>query len=259
MAEVPERKLTTILSADVAGYARLTEQDEAGTLARLKTYRDAFAEKIAGHRGRVVSTAGDALLAEFPSVVNAVDCAVRVQRDLSERNEALPSDSRMAFRIGINLGDVMVEGADLFGEGVNVAARLQALAEPGGILVSGPVFQQVRNKLTLAFDYLGPQMVKNISESVPAYRVLLGDSAPPFSQREKAPAERADEGLEASRSRSRRSPRDRLMRRAMIVGSLILFFFAIDMLTPGERWWFQWPSLSLLLIFALRTAFVGWR
>ena len=117
-------------------------------------------------------------LAEFSSVVNAVDCAVRIQRDLAERNATLPGSRRMLFRIGVNLGDVLVDGDDLFGEGVNIAARLQALAEPGGVLVSGPVFEQVRNKLSLGFDYLGAQAVKNISEALPVYRVVLGAESP---------------------------------------------------------------------------------
>jgi adenylate cyclase len=174
MDGAPERKLTTILSADVAGYSRLMGADEPGTLAKLKAYREAIAEKIAGHRGRLVNTAGDSVLAEFSSVVNAVDCAVRIQRDLAERNATLPGPHRMLFRIGVNLGDVMVDGGDIYGEGVNIAARLQGLAEPGGVLVSGSVFEQVRNKLSLGFDYLGAQAIKNISEAVPAYRVVLG-------------------------------------------------------------------------------------
>ena len=174
MEAAPERRLTTILAADVAGYSRLMEADEPGTLARLKEYRAAIAERIAAFRGRLVSTAGDSVLAEFASVVNAVDCAIRIQRELAERNAALPEARRMLLRIGINLGDVMVDAGDLFGEGVNIAARLQALAEPGGLLVSGSVFEQVRNKLSVGFDYLGAQPVKNISDAVPVYRVQLG-------------------------------------------------------------------------------------
>ena len=258
MEAAPDRKLTTILSADVAGYSRLMERDEPGTLARLRASREAFAEKIAAYRGRLVSTTGDALLAEFASVVNAVDCAVRVQREFAERNNAIPEAERMTFRIGINLGDVMVEGQDLFGEGVNIAARLQGLAEPGGILVSGQVFEQVKNKLTLAFDYLGPQEVKNISESVPAYRVLLGEGADaPFSGREKIIAKRPDEGLQGRRKR--RSPRDRLQRRAVTAGVLIAFLFAINMMSWRGEAWVLWPTLGILLVFGLRTAWVGWR
>ena len=147
MADAPERKLTTILSADVAGYSRLMGEDERAALEFLKTSREAISAEIARHRGRIVNTAGDSVLAEFPSVVNAVECAVRIQRDLAERNASHAPDRRMLFRIGINLGHVLVEGDDLFGEGVNIAARLQSLAEPGGILVSNTVFEQVRNRV----------------------------------------------------------------------------------------------------------------
>ena len=169
MAHSVERKLTTILCADVYGYTRLMEQDEAATLATLKVYREAIDGLIGRHRGRVVSTAGDSLLAEFPSVVEAVQCAIEIQQELSGRNRSLPDARRMAFRIGINLGDVMLDGGDLYGEGVNVAARLEALAEPGGICISRTVHDQVRNKLTVGFDYLGDQPVKNISAPVPCF------------------------------------------------------------------------------------------
>ncbi len=177
MAAAIERKLTTLFSADVVGYGRLMGQDERGTLATLRTYREVMANLIANHHGRVVNTAGDSLLAEFASVVAAVECAVQVQREVAERNAAVPPDRQMRFRIGVNLGDVMVDGTDLHGDSVNVAARLQALADPGGILISGPVFDQVKNKLALGFDYLGPTSVKNIAADVPIYRVLLKPDA----------------------------------------------------------------------------------
>jgi adenylate cyclase len=137
MAGAVERKLTTIMCADVSGYARLMGADEAGTLATLKLYRDAMVGLIERQRGRLVSTSGDSLLAEFRSVVEAVQCAVEIQRELANRNRSVPDALRMEFRIGINLGDVMVEGGDLYGEGVNVAARLEALAEPGRYLHLG--------------------------------------------------------------------------------------------------------------------------
>ncbi len=173
MAAAVHRKLTTILCADVVGYSRLMEADEVATLETLKAYRRAMAGLIGRHDGRVVSTSGDALLAEFASVVEAVQCAAEVQRELSARNAALGDARRMDFRIGINLGDVIVEGDDLYGEGVNIAARLQSLAEPGGIDISGTVYDQVRNKLSLGYEFVGAQSVKNISEQVPVYRVQL--------------------------------------------------------------------------------------
>ena len=136
-----ERKLTTILCADVEGYSRLMDRDEVGTLEVLKRHRDALAGLIERHRGRVINTWGDGLIAEFPSVVEAVLCAVEAQKELRARNAGLPAERRLEFRVGINLGDVMVEGQDLYGEGVNIAARLQGLAEPGGIIISGTVHE----------------------------------------------------------------------------------------------------------------------
>jgi class 3 adenylate cyclase/uncharacterized membrane protein len=174
------RKLTTILCADVVGYSRMMEADEIATLETLKAYREAMAGFIARHEGRVVGTSGDGLLAEFGSVVEAVQCAAEVQRELGARNRALDKDRRMDFRIGVNLGDVIVEGDDLYGEGVNIAARLQGLAEPGGINISGTVYDQVHNKLSLGYEFVGARKVKNISEQVPVYRVQLaaaGESA----------------------------------------------------------------------------------
>ena len=173
MADTVQRKLTTVMSADVVGYSRLMDVDEIDTLERLKAYRQAMTGFIESHRGRVVNTAGDSLLAEFDSVVEAVQCAAEIQRELGARNVDLDENRQMLFRIGINLGDVIIEGDDIYGEGVNIAARLQGLAEPGGIFISGSTYDQVRNKLTLGYDFIGEQPVKNISEEVPIYRVLL--------------------------------------------------------------------------------------
>src|SRR5207248_7243996 len=147
-------------------------QDEAGTLARLRAHRREFIDpKVAEHKGRIVKTTGDGLLVEFPSVVEAVACAVAVQRGMAERNVSAPEDQRIVFRVGVNLGDIIVEGSDIHGDGVNVAARLEALAEPGGICVSGIVHDQVRDKLDLAFDDLGEQALKNIARPLRVYRV----------------------------------------------------------------------------------------
>jgi len=264
MDSAPDRKLTTLLAADVAGYSRLMEADEAGTIARLKAFRAVILGEIAAHRGRLVNTAGDSVLAEFGSVVNAVDCAVRIQRDLAERNAGLPEAARMRFRIGVNLGDVMVDGDDLLGEGVNVAARLQQLAEPGGVLVSGPVYEQVRTKLALGFDYLGAQAVKNISEPVPAYRVVLGEAAegrvgaPPRTVAAPAPAGfSAPTGASAGEAAGP-TPGGRLKRRAAVAAVLIAALFAINMMTWHGYPWFVWPTLAILAGLALRTAW-GWR
>src|SRR6202035_979198 len=172
------RRLTAILAADVAGYSRLMGGDEEGTHERLKAHLHELVDpKIREHRGRVVKNTGDGFLAEFASVVDAVRCAVDVQRGMVERNAAIPVDERIEFRVGINLGDVIVEGEDIFGDGVNIAARLEALAEPGGICVSRVVRDQVRDKLAIPFEDMGEQQVKNIARPVRAYRILLAEKA----------------------------------------------------------------------------------
>jgi adenylate cyclase len=255
MELAPERKLTTILAADAVGYSAMMSRDEAGTLARLKAARATIEEEARRHRGRVVNTAGDALVAEFASVVNAVECAVRIQRTLAERHAELVEGERLRFRIGVNLGDVMVEGDDLFGDGVNIAARLQALAEPGGILISNTVFDQVRTKLPLGFDFLGPQTVKNIAEPVPAWRVVLGRDEAIARANEPVAAERtAAIGAADARGRSRRSPWERLRRSAMTTAVFIAFFFCLNVFTWSGTVWFHWPSLAFLIAFGLRAA-----
>ncbi|MEE9479700.1 MAG: adenylate/guanylate cyclase domain-containing protein, partial [Kiloniellales bacterium] len=169
-----ERRLTTILAADVVGYSRLMGEDEAGTLVALKAHREAAINpKIAAHNGRIVKLMGDGLLTEFASVVEAVACAVEIQGAMAERNAEVPEDRRIQFRIGINVGDVMVEGDDIYGDGVNIAARLEGLAEPGGICVARNVFNQVKGKIDTAFEDLGEKEVKNIAEPVQVYRVSL--------------------------------------------------------------------------------------
>src|SRR5581483_2163863 len=168
-----ERRLTNILSADVFGYSRLMGLDEAGTLALLNDYKGVMTSLIAQHRGRVVSAVGDNVLAEFSSPVMAVQSAVEIQRRLSERNQKLEPERQMWFRIGINLGDVIVEQDDIYGDDVNIAARLQSMAEHGGVLISGTVFDHVKNKLSLGFESLGLQRLKNIDAEVPVYRALM--------------------------------------------------------------------------------------
>jgi len=168
-----ERKLTAILSADVKGYSRLMAEDEVATIRTLTAYRELMASLIQQYRGRVVDTPGDNLLAEFASVVDAVTCAVEVQRGLGERNTELPDQRKMEFRIGINLGDVVVEGERIYGDGVNIAARVEGLADGGGICISGKVHDEVKSKLRLGYEYLGEQEVKNIAEPVRVYRINL--------------------------------------------------------------------------------------
>lgn len=170
-----QRRLAAILAADVVGYSRLMEQDEEGTLARLKALRrEVFDPRLADHNGRIVKTMGDGVLVEFGSAVDAVEHAVDVQLAMADRNETSPVERRIELRIGINVGDIIVEGSDIYGDGVNIAARLEGLADPGGIFISGTVFDQVSKKLTFAYDDLGRQQVKNISAPVRTYRVRIG-------------------------------------------------------------------------------------
>jgi adenylate cyclase len=172
-----ERKLAAILCADVFGYSRLMGEDEEATLRTLSSHRKIIYSLIEQHHGRFVNSAGDSVLAEFASVVNAVQCAVEVQTALKADNANLPAERRMEFRIGVNLGDVMVEGEQIYGDGVNVAARLESLAEPGGIYISGTVHEQIRDKLGLAYEDRGEQAVKNIARPVHVWRVLLDGTA----------------------------------------------------------------------------------
>jgi len=168
-----KRKLTAILSADVKGYSRLMSEDEVGTIQTLNAYKEVMATLIQHHRGRVVDAPGDNVLAEFGSVVDAVQCAVEIQKELKTRNAELPESRRMEFRIGVNLGDVVEDGEQILGDGVNIAARLESLSEAGGICISGTAFDQVENKLGLGYEYLGEQTVKNIKKAIRVYRVLM--------------------------------------------------------------------------------------
>jgi adenylate cyclase len=177
-AERVERRLTAILAADVVGYSRLMSADEEGTLAQLKDHRRALVDpKIAEHRGRIVKTTGDGLLVEFASVVDALRCALEVQRGMTDRNADIPQAKRIEFRVGIQQGDVITEAGDIFGDGVNVAARLEGLAEPGGICVSGRVQEDAQGKIDVSFEDMGEQRLKNISRPVRAYRVVPSSPA----------------------------------------------------------------------------------
>jgi TolB-like protein/class 3 adenylate cyclase/Flp pilus assembly protein TadD len=173
-----ERRLAAILAADVAGYSRLMGTDEAGTLSRLRAHRRELIDpNIAEHKGRIVKTTGDGMLVEFPSVVEAVSCAAEVQRGMAKRNADIPFEQRIEFRIGIHQGDIIVEDGDIFGDGVNLAARLEGLAEPGGICVSARVRSDATGKVDVAFDDLGDQQVKNIARPVHVFSIRLGSGA----------------------------------------------------------------------------------
>ena len=190
------RKLAAILSADAVGYSRLMGEDEAATLRTLETYKGVIATLIQQHRGRVAGSPGDNILAEFASVVDAVQCAVAMQKELQARNQELPETRRMQFRIGINLGDVIETADSIYGDGVNIAARLESLAEPGGICISKTAFDHIETKLPLGYEYLGGQTVKNIARPVPAYKVMMESRVT-----SKAPAQAKPQ--EGARRRSR--------------------------------------------------------
>jgi len=167
-----KRKLAAILSADVEGYSRLMGDDEEATVRTLTSYRTAIADLVQKFRGRVVDNPGDNILAEFTSVVDAVNCAVEIQRDLAERNAELPDERKMQFRIGVNLGDVIEEDDRIYGDGINIAARVESLCEAGSICISGRAYDQVENKLGLEYENLGEHQVKNIERPIRVYRVL---------------------------------------------------------------------------------------
>ena len=185
-----ERKLTAILSADVAGYSLLMTDDEEATVRTLTDYRKAMASLIQRYRGRVVDSPGDNLLADFPSVVDAVNCAVEIQRELAERNAELTENRKMEFRIGLNLGDVVTEGERIYGDGVNIAARMEGIAEGGGVCLSGGAYDAIENKTGLQFEYLGEHEVKNITKPIRAYRVLMVPEAAANASGEKKPISR---------------------------------------------------------------------
>jgi adenylate cyclase len=235
-----QRKLTTILAADAAGYSAVMESDEVRTLSDLRTARGVFSQFIARHHGRIANTAGDGLIAEFPSVVEAVQCAIEVQRELDANTEG-----HLRFRIGVHLGDVMVDGDDLLGEGVNLAARLQSMAEPGGILISQQVYDQVQKKLSVGFEYLGEKQPKNFEDSVAVYSVGTNEGA-------------GATGKKAAPNKGRRPGRSISEKRARFISSaqrlgVILAVLAVLDLATGEGWWVQWPALGIALWLAFRS------
>jgi adenylate cyclase len=217
----------------------------------LKRYRDAMSRLIGAHNGRVINTWGDGLIADFASVVEAVRAAVDVQNELAGMNAARPADGRMLFRIGINLGDVIVDGEDIYGDGVNIAARLQASAVAGGILISNTVYDQVRNKVAVGFDFLGPLVVKNVADAVPIYAVRIGDdsSDAPLAAATAIPPDQAGPAQPGSRlnARSRKT-----------FGILVVIAVAlvgINLLSWRGVFWAAWPLLGLAILWA--TSWVG--
>jgi adenylate cyclase len=263
-----KRRLTTVLCADVHGYSRLMGADEAGTLGTLRRYRTAIAGLVERHDGRIVNTWGDAVIVEFASVVEAVQCAVEIQQEISSQNSDPAHAQQMRFRIGINLGDVMVDGSDIFGDGVNIAARLQELAEPGGVVISASVYDQVHNKLTVGFDCLGQQPMKNLAP-VTSYRVTMGGRAAGLysfpvdeSPTAQAGAVAASQGG-AQRIRGRYEPSTRmspildwlanLPRPIAAMLTISGFLILINVFTGLHKIWFHWPVAALLFTGILLT------
>jgi adenylate cyclase len=238
------RKLTTVFCADVQGYSALVERDEVGTVTRLKQYREVMVDLINRHHGRLINTWGDGLVAEFGSPVEAVFCAVETQRRLAARNSEDALVPPMQFRIGINLGDVIIEGTDIYGEGVNIAARLESLAEPGGICISGSVFEQVRKKLDIGFDFLGDREIKNIAEPVSAYRVLLGSGADAGAAAQYRVPPPVTDNDEAAFVKWRRF--------AWRFGVIAVFLMIVNLITSPGYFWFIWPWLGMALVLLLR-------
>lgn len=252
MSTTVERKLTTILCADVAGYSRLMGQNEEGTLASLKFARTVFNAQITDHGGRLINMTGDAIIAEFPSVVNAVHCAVAIQNQMSELHTQNKFAVPLHFRIGLNLGDVMIEGDDIFGDGVNIAARLEALAPTGGIYISGTVYDHVKGKFPTGFDYLGERKVKNIDGAVSVYALqLAGAEQPSPAAVEQAAAELPEETLEEKELRKQVKRQASFYRRCLMMGVLVLFLFIINMVTSPGTLWFFWPALPILFTLTL--------
>lgn len=237
MSSQVQRKLTTILAADADGYSRVMEADEVATLGALRAARSVFQRFIERHHGRIANTAGDGLIAEFPSVVEAVQCAIEVQREL-----AADAQSGLRFRIGVHLGDVLVDGDDLLGEGVNLAARLQSMAEPGGILISQQVYDQVQKKLSVGFEYLGEKRPKNFEESVAVYSVA-GDGETRSARPARAP--------ERTQTKGGASTWPRLRVEAMRLGVILIMLLVIDVAT-GTPFWVQWPALGIGVYLALK-------
>ncbi|MDL2400547.1 adenylate/guanylate cyclase domain-containing protein [Rhizobium mayense] len=243
------RKLTTIFSADVQDYTRLMRKDEEGTLATLKRYRDAMARLIEAHGGRVINTWGDGVFAEFPSVVEALRAAIDVQNELAGYNANSDPDTQMLFRIGLNLGDVIAEDNDIYGDGVNIAARLQACAVAGGIVISNTVYDQVRNKVAVGFDFLGQLEVKNIDGGVPSYAVRIGaaqTATPPTNPRSVREQPRTATTVVGAAGRGERS--------YGVLAVIAVGLVVLNILTWHGEFWAGWPVLGIAVAAGLRWA-----
>jgi adenylate cyclase len=235
------------------------EADETGTLETLRRYRTAIARLVERHDGRIVNTWGDAVIAEFASVVEAVQCAVEIQQEIASQASNAPQASPMQFRIGINLGDVMVDGSDIYGDGVNIASRLQELAEPGGVVISSSVYDQVHNKLSVGFDCLGQRPMKNIAP-LTSYRLTLGGqtavpgSFPIEASAERSRAPRMDDRREPSSAPNVVSDWLAKLPRPLAAALTVSAFLILINLFTGSKIWFHWPVAAILFGVVLRMA-----
>ena len=255
-----QRKLAAVLSADVTEYSRLMQEDETGTIRTLTAYREVMTALVNQHHGRVVDAVGDNLLAEFASVVDAVQGAIAIQKEIKSRNAQVPESRKMLFRIGINLGDLVVEGDRIYGDGVNIAARLEAMADPGGICISRTAFDQIEDELPLGYEYLGEKSVKNIAKPVRAYRVLFDSEGQasrlnisehkrrtaPRQRRRRIEDEIRDEGVGF-----RIWDSGRFYKNLLVYAGVTLFLLLVNLLTWDSGVWFHWPALGLGLLLYL--------
>lgn len=276
-----KRRLAAIFSADVKEYSRLMRQDETATVRTLTAYREVMATLIKQHHGRVVDSPGDNLLAEFASVVDAVQSAVAIQKEIKARNEQLPDNRQMVFRIGINLGDIIVEADRIYGDGVNIAARLEGMSDPGGVCISRTAYDQIEDKLPFGYEYLGEKTVKNIVKPIRAYRVLLESSETdekigkreqtigaeqpqkvqdrakekPF-KKIKADKPTGDQSKEED-TKPKARPNAGFSKQLWVFIGVILFLFIINIITWSGMFWFHWPALGGGLLLFLKWVNTG--
>ena len=247
-----KRKLAAILSADVKEYSRLMREDEAATIQTLTEYRRVMTSLISQHHGRVVDSVGDNLLAEFASVVDAVQGAVAIQKEVSSRNTTMPEARRMLFRIGINLGDLVVDGDRIYGDGVNIAARLEGIADPGGICISRTAYDQIEDKLPLGYEYLGEKTIKDSPKPIRAYKVVFEPSGKirgflkrEHKQRTKRKRKKhTDIENNSAGAGSKPNSLSLFYKHRRVYLGVIVLLFIINMLTLPDFFWFHWPALG---------------
>jgi len=256
-----KRKLAAILSADVTQYSRLMREDETATIRTLTAYREVMTALIKQHHGRVVDAVGDNLLAEFASVVDAVQGAIAIQKEIKSRNAQVPESRMMLFRIGINLGDLVVEGDRIYGDGVNIAARLEALADPGGVCISRTAYDQIEDKLPLGYEYLGEKTVKNTVKPVRAYKVLFdaGEETPRVDKFEhKGRTKPGKTGKSLGDKIKEVGSRFKILDVSLfhkylwVYAGVIGFLIIINVLTWDSGIWFHWPALGWGLLLYLQ-------